>query len=683
MFDKSTLAQLTELKTAIVSSKEYGTGTVVGSNGRFGFVKLTDGRDAFLNPEKMQLVLPGDKVKVLLTKNDKDKLEAKVEELLEPTFKRFVGQYKIKGNNHFVLPSVKNFGRWLFLPPQFRAKCKEGDHVLCELMRHPFNEDGKAAAKIIANIGKEADPYFEHKLIVAQYGLFRYWPKDASEQAVACKQIKVSLDDNRKDFTHIPFVTIDSYSTRDMDDAVYAQATDTGWDIAVAIADPSSFILPTSPIAKGARDYAQTVYLPGEVLPMLPDNLATEAFSLLEGEDRPALVCQAKIAKDGTIESYTFEKGLIRSRSKCNYPAITDFITNGTAFTDDTQISQAITTLAELASTRLAYREANNLVHEDQPDYDLYLDNKGKIDNIVKRERTIAHKLIEEAMLIINLSAGDLLAQHGAGIHTQHDGLRQDRLGEIKALLKEELSAEEFTQYSADLSSIEGFKALMKMLRNHEKSHLISPLKRMCSTSHLSIEAKPHCNQGYTHYATVSSPLRRYADLSNHWTISQILMGKKVQSASPKAVERLNDTLDNGRKAVRETEQWLKSQHVQKLIGQTAQGHIRIVTQQGFGVKLDDNGIEGFVQIPKNVSKTFDAKRMTLTVGETTYTLDTPVEIIIAESNPDKRRVRFEVEAINTFIAQNKKAKEAAKASNKEAAKETKQETNTEDSKKE
>ena len=315
------------------------------------------------------------------------------------------------------------------------------------------------------------------------------------------------------------------------------------------------------------------------------------------------------------------------------------------------EINNTITTLAEFARVRLAYREANNLVHEDQPDFDLYLDNKGKVDNIVKRERTVAHKLVEEAMLVINLCAGELLASHSAGIHTRHDGLRQDRLGEIKALLKEELSPEEFESVAESLATADGFKALVKMLRVHPtKSHIISPLKRMSANSHLSIEAKPHSNQGYAHYATVSSPLRRYADLSNHWTIAQILAGKKVQSANEKAVTRLNETLDNGRKAVRETEQWLKSQYVQAHIGEKAQGHIRIVTQQGFGVKLDDTGIEGFVQIPKSVKKAFDAKRMTLTVGETVYMLDTPIEITIAEGLPEKHRVRFEVDAINAAI---------------------------------
>ena len=96
MLDQSSLAQLSQLKTAIIASKEYAEGIVVGSKGNYGFVRLDDGRDAFLNNEKMQRVLPGDRVKVLLTKNDKDQLEGQLEALLATGLKRFVAEYKTK-----------------------------------------------------------------------------------------------------------------------------------------------------------------------------------------------------------------------------------------------------------------------------------------------------------------------------------------------------------------------------------------------------------------------------------------------------------------------------------------------------------------------------------------------------------------------------------------------------------
>ncbi|HMW73836.1 MAG TPA: RNB domain-containing ribonuclease, partial [Cellvibrionaceae bacterium] len=280
MLDQSSLAQLSQLKTAIIASKEYAEGTVVGSKGNYGFVRLDDGRDAFLNNEKMQRVLPGDRVKVLLTKNEKDQLEGQLEALLSTGLKRFVAEYKTKDHLHFVLPQIEHFSRWIFVPPQFRGKCQAGDYVLCELTSHPYG-DGKAAAKVVARLGQPTDPYIEHKVTIAKHGLYRYWHKDALAQMEACANDAAALN-GREDFTSIPFVTIDGATTQDMDDAVYCEPQADGFLLQVAIADPASFIPPNSPIARAARDNAQTVYLPGETLSMLPERLSTYSFSLVE-----------------------------------------------------------------------------------------------------------------------------------------------------------------------------------------------------------------------------------------------------------------------------------------------------------------------------------------------------------------------------------------------------------------
>lgn len=142
MLDKTTLSQLSQLKQAIHESKEYATGTVASTNGRFGFVRLTDGRDAFLDPEKMQFVLPGDEVKILVTTNDKKQLEATIEQLIDSPLKRFVGTYRVKGNAHFAVPDDPKVNRWIFIPPKSRKGCKEGEKIAAKIIQHPA-QDGK------------------------------------------------------------------------------------------------------------------------------------------------------------------------------------------------------------------------------------------------------------------------------------------------------------------------------------------------------------------------------------------------------------------------------------------------------------------------------------------------------------------------------------------------------------
>lgn len=638
MLDQSSLAQLSQLKTAIIASKEYAEGTVVGSKGNYGFVRLDDGRDAFLNNEKMQRVLPGDRVKVLLTKNDKDQLEGQLEALLSTGLKRFVAEYKTKDHLHFVLPQIEHFSRWIFVPPQFRGKCQAGDYVLCELTSHPYG-DGKAAAKVVARLGQPADPYIEHKVSIAKHGLYRYWHKDALAQMEACANDAAALV-GREDFTDIPFVTIDGATTQDMDDAVFCEAQADGFLLQVAIADPASFIAPSSPIARAARDNAQTVYLPGETLSMLPERLSTYSFSLVEQQVRPALLVTIELAADGRVRNYQFKQGKIQSRHKLTYTQVAAFIEGNEPLAIDAACQTSLQALAILAQVRLALRQAEHWIPDDHQDYSFLLNQQGKIDRIERRERTCAHRMIEEAMLLANGCAGEFLAAHKAGLHAVHGGFKAERLGEIKALLKEELGEVP----PGDWSALPDYLQLLKTLQNSPKADVVlPPLKRMMRASELSLAAGAHMGLGFSHYATITSPIRRYADLFNHWAISQILNQQTPFPLNPKLVEQLQETLTRGRQAVRELELNLSCQYLAEHIGLEDQAFIRIITQQGFGVKLQATGLEGFVNFDKSQAKTFDAKRMTLSLGERCFRLDDEVRVQVVEVDRAKNRVKMQL----------------------------------------
>lgn len=636
MLDQNSIAQLSQLKKEILASKDYAEGIVVGANGRFGFVKLDDGRTAFLNPERMQHVLPGDRIKVNVVKNDKDQLEAELEKLLAVGTGQFVGRYKIKGNNHFVQADEQS-ARWLFIPPPLRKKCQENDWVLAELNKHPY-DDGKASVKIVARLGADDDDFIHHNITTAQFGLHRIWSRDATAQA---EEIRKKIDiAARKDFSELPFVTIDSASTRDMDDAIFVRSQHDGWELWVAIADPGHFVAPGTPIAKSARGFGQSVYLPGKSLSMLPENLANDAFSLLPGTHRPALLVRININADGSIENYEFEFGKIQSREKLSYQDVGALLRG-----DDIQVSADEAVIASLQEAhtltlaRQAYRQKNHLVYEEQPDYDLIVNKKGQLEGVQKRERNDAHRLIEEAMLCANICAGDFLAQHKTGVFTTHLGFRPERIGEVRAVLREDLG-ENFN--SENINELQGHVEFIHFLQNSSEHHsLLAPLRRMMQNSEVSTETDPHLSMGVKHYATITSPIRRYVDLCNHWSIMQILAGKQAQQMPQKVLDQLRETLQQGRQACRQLEQILVGHYLSNKIGLEGDGVIRIVTQQGFGVKLLETGFEGFVQIPKKVEKVFDAKRMTLQIGDKRFALDDIVKVRVTGVDLGKRRVQM------------------------------------------
>ena len=639
MLDKNTLSQLGQLKATIQAEKEYAEGTVAGTNGRFGFVRLDDGRDAFLAPDKMLRVIPGDRVRVSLRTNAQDKLDADLEKLITADLGRFIGTYKVKGAAHFVVPDQPHINRWLFVPPKGRGKIQDGELVTAKLQHHPF-QDGKASVQILDVIGKPDQPKIEHKYITAKFDLSRNWSTAAEQQAQQLASLDVVADAQREDLQDLPFITIDGRSTRDMDDAITVAKTDDGWLLQVAIADPASHIAPQSALAITAQQYGQTLYMPGGALSMLPPALATDVFSLVEDSPRPALLCRISLATSGEITAYQFSHCVIRSRAKLNYADVASFIAGENIPAIAPELHAQLRDLHQLAEVRLAYRTQISLVNPDQPDFDFILDDQGKIADIAKREKTWAHRMVEEAMLATNMCAGEFLAQQNKGIFAVHAGFREDRIGEVRALLKEEMP-------ELDTSAINNLCehiALIKLL-DQDNTHkcLLGPLRRMMSGSELSVDPAPHLGLGISHYATITSPIRRYADLYNHWAIRDALYGEQLPAIDEKSLAALQEAVSSARQASRQLEQWLVCQYLKNNKGMQGLARIRIVTPKGFGARFEHNGIDGFVNFDKKTEKSFDAKRMTLTVGDKVYRIDDTLEVKVSGVELEKRRVRFEM----------------------------------------
>lgn len=652
MLDKNILSQLSQLKSEIQASKEYGSGQVAGTNGRFGFVRLEDGRDAFLSPEKMQHVIPGDRITVSLTSNDKGQLEASLEKLEEQSLTRFLGQYKATKKGHFVVPLGEAVGmkstpinRWIFLPPKARGRCKDGDMVVAKLTQHPF-ADGKASARVLERIGQQDEAFIERKFVTAKYDLIPRYNEAATRQTRELEKLfSTALDHSgRTDMTAIGFVTIDSASTRDMDDALAISRSDSGgFQLQVAIADPGAFITPKSPLAQFASKNAQSLYLLGGAVPMLPESLANDCFSLRAGEIKPALVCSLEFDAEGELKEFAFAKAVVKSANKLSYQQVSAMLAGEEAETETPVSDDTLAMLRELAAfaeLRHRYRQQHYVVGDDQQEYDYLLNAAGKIDKVSPRARTIAHQIVEESMLATNQCAGTFLEEKGLGLFTTHAGFREDRLGEVKALLKEEA-----IEYGDDLLDETNYLALIHQLTGDEqKKHLLSPLRRMMPASEPSLEPGPHLGIGMHRYATVTSPIRRWVDMYNHWAISHAIGADPDNSFKPitsDTLDAIRETLNLGRQADREIFQWLLCQYAQPLVGQTGTAKIRIVTQQGFGARLLDNGIDGFVLFPKKQEKTFDAKRMTLTTGDVTYGLEMDVTVKLESVDMDKRRIAF------------------------------------------
>ncbi len=638
MLKNDALNQLAQLKQSIRAAKELVQGRVRGTNGRFGFVVLDDGREAFLPPEAMQRVLPGDRVEVSLNETQPGKLEAELEKLISTELREFVGQYVVRGQGHFVQPDMPQFNRWIFLPPKNRGQAKDGDYLRCKISRHPFDSEGKAQARVLERIGSLADAGIEHSYIRAKFELPFHWTEATQQEARAAEEGLAELATGREDLTDLPFVTIDAPTTRDMDDALYAEVNEEGWTLYTAIADPTSLIAEGSALDLAAQTRANTVYLPGEALTMLPENLSHRTFSLVENEIRPALVCRMEVGKEGTIHQYQFSEALIRSHQKLSYEGVAAQ-TQGLPSEVKAELTELVSTLYQLAQARQTYRGEHALLMEDRADYDLVLNAQRKIETIEKRERNNGHLIVEEAMLATNCCAGELLAQSGGGLLSSHGGFREERLADAKTLIGESVP----TLADTEITSLEGYRAVIRALHQDPALALnLGALKRMLRPSELTGEDKPHLGLGLEHYATVTSPIRRYNDYHNHRVLKAISRGEKSPAFAPELTEKLQAQIFKGRQACRQMEQWLVCQYMQDKLGQTFEGKVALVNSQGIGVRLDENGVDGFVLMrTKQTKPEFDQVRLKLTLDGQSYQPDQPVTVKITGIDLDRRRIEM------------------------------------------
>lgn len=654
MLNTDALQQLSQLKNDIRSTKEFAQGTVRGTTKRFGFVDLDDGRSAFLNPNEMQRVFPGDRVEVSIESNKDDKLEATLENLLQSDLSRFTGRYVVRGQGHFVDPDLPQFSRLLFLPPKERKGLSEGDHLQCKVTQHPFKHAGKTQASVLQRIGDDSCVGIERDYTIAKFELPNQWPNEVTEQANDIGSEVTDRQSQYQDLTADTFVTIDAATTQDMDDALSIRVTDSGWLLRVAIADPSHDIAFDSALEQHARQRCNTVYLPGSAVTMLPETLSHTTYSLRPGVVRPAVVSDLHIDSNGAITEHSVHLAYIQSSAKLSYAgvsaALDDSATETAATTANTdsndtdnitpELLTLLQHLQQCAQARNQYRRDQHLVMEDKPDYDFVLNEQGKISDIIKTERNVAHKIVEEAMLATNHCAGQLLAQHNCGLFSQHAGFKTERLEEIASLLKDD---QPDTQVG-NLQTLTDYQRLMSDLALESSANVtLSTLKRMLQPGKLSTEALPHMGLGFSHYATITSPIRRYNDLYNHYCLKHIVTEQALPPLPENTLEQLQEQIFTGRKACRQMEQWLCSEYMATLPKLHYQATVVLVTASGLGVTLTDNGINGFVFLGGNKKQkpAFDSRRMKLTVQDTEYVLDQTVTVVVDNIDEAQRKVNF------------------------------------------
>ncbi len=644
MLNQDALSQLRDLKSQIEAEKERAEAVVKGTQSRYGFAVLDDGREIFIPPDEMLKVFPDDRIKVCIRPTRDNKTIADVEKLIDSPLGELTGRCIRKGKAMFVEPDLPQLNRWLFIPPHARNGVKEGDYLRCAILRHPIR-DGKPQAKVLTIIGDEQTPGIENLYSMAKYALATQWSeackKEVEQLLVECRPLE---QERRRDLTDLEFISIDTVKTQDIDDALYAEISSDGWTLFVAIADPTAYISPDSALYKDIAARGTTVYFHGDVLAMMPEQLAQDTCALSEGCDRPALVCKIAVSDSGEVGDFEFIEATVRSRAKLSYYGVDRYL-NGHA---DDLMSHAtpLETLYQVFRALRGHREAHGLVMEERREFRWILNDGKQIDTIEPHEKLLSQKLVEECMVAANRCAALFLQRGEAnGPFVTHPGIRADRLEEARQFL-----AMHVPEVAAiDPATVTGYRDIMRCLaRGDHTLPLRSMINRLLTRAELSTSPGPHMGMALAVYTNCTSPLRKYVDFLVHLQIKALLHGDQATWVSPQLLERLAQRLTNTRQATLEAERWLAGKYLARLAAEEDRrfrATVSHINSSGFNVRLDENGLEGFVDLRKDPEKfSYDKWTASLTSTTRRFQLEQEVELRFrAVDRADQYRALFEL----------------------------------------
>lgn len=597
---------LAQLKQQIHDSKERVEGTVKGSDKAYGFLEC-DKKSYFIAPPAMKKVMHGDKISATIEKQG-DKEQAEPEALIEPMLTRFIAKVRFNKDKKLqVLVDHPNTNQPIGAAQSKAVKeeLQEGDWVVATLKTHPLRDDRFFYAQITQFICHAEDELAPWWVTLARH-------EQPREPVQGQDHYEMQDQETRENLTALHFVTIDSETTQDMDDALYIEpitsnSEQTGWQLVVAIADPTAYISLNSQIEKDAKQRCFTNYLPGFNIPMLPRELSDELCSLKPHETRPALVCYIETDLQGNISAPAkFVLADVQSKDKLTYNQVSDYLEGkDNAWQPETpETAQQIHWLHQFTLTRTQWRKTHALLFKEKPDYSFVLAENGKVQDIKAEYRRIANQIVEESMIIANICAAQFLHENlQCGIFNTHSGFDKKFLENahnflLANLANDENKADLQTRYALEnLATLNGYCQMRHDIEPIEGDYLEFRLRRFLTFAEFKAELAPHFGLGLKGYATWTSPIRKYSDMVNHRLIKAYLANRDFAKPEETVLARLQEARRQNRLVERDIADWLYCRYLADKVESKVEfeAEVQDVTRGGLRVMLLENGASMFI----------------------------------------------------------------------------------------
>jgi len=608
----------------------------------FGFVEMPDGKDIFIGRDYIKNLLPGDEVEVLI----RDGREGKKEGVLKRIVKR---------TSSPVLCKARSFrGKFEAVPvnkPMPFIRLNETDFELREgntiLVSRIEDKNGILYGDVISHIGS-SDPVSAYKnLFMSKYEFNPQFPREVEAEA---SRLAVHTADvqNRRDLRKNLIITVDPADAKDFDDAVSLKKKGDNYLLEVHIADVTRYVRENSVIDTEALKRSSSIYLPGEVIPMLPEALSNDLCSLKEGVDRLTFSIFMEIDHKGEIVDYEIDRAVINNKRRFTYEEVQDIL-DGKAAIKEKPIKNMLVLMDELRGILNTNLKSKGMIDFTLGEPKLVFDDRGDVTDIIRKEAKNANKIIEYFMIYANICAADFILKHiNYGIFRVHPLPAAKDIDEFNMLMKGM-----GVSFRLQAGTNKEFQRVLGMLENYGQRFLIEKnLLRAMKLASYSEENTGHFGLGLDKYTHFTSPIRRYADVMVHRLIKHFLGMSSMVNFSKKYLKdtavQISDAEERVEKIESDVYRIYTMDFMKSRLGESLPAIITKIVKNGIAMEFKDYPVEGFIEFDKIYDDYYIFDALTLSArgkrSKRTFRIGQEIHVIVVRVDIDEQKLFLEIE---------------------------------------
>lgn len=553
--------------------------------------------------------------------------KASLSELLKEG--KVLGKYVKTGKTGNVIPKDDKMPH-ISLPLNNIRTLRNNSLVVVKL-KNKLSQGGSLQGQVVDVLGKAGDLEVEKKGILVEYDMPLSFPATSlSELEVIKDEIPAHEIKRRKDLRKETIFTIDGESARDFDDAVGIYKNSSGYRLLVCIADVSHYVKLGSDIDNEALSRGTSVYMPDQVIPMLPNRLSDDLCSLVANKDRLTKTVEMDFNKRGEVVDSRVYNSVIRSSARLTYTWVsTNLNKKGRVSKTERQVISKLKIMNELYELIKARRSEIGELSFELPEPDIIKDELGRTVDIVRTERNTAHCLIEEFMIAANVAVANFINKAKVpSIYRIHEPPDQESMSELSEGLRK-LGYILIAGEKVDTIDIQ--RIIDKSTNKRNQLAVILLVLRSLKRAVYSIRGSGHFGLALKHYTHFTSPIRRYPDLIVHRIINSLLKNQShpytedtlewmADQSSKK--ERVADLVE------RESISLERAYLMKSYVGDEFDGIVISVLPFGMFVEVEKLFVEGLV--PKDTIKNW--RKRWFDIGQR-------VRVKVVEADVEKRRI--------------------------------------------